>query len=83
MFLPVSRQRIVIYPRVGADAAVERGIVAGDGEGVDERLCEAGRLLEVVVDVLGGLELQPCGRKGEGTGSGMIRVLSGIMKGYP
>ena len=73
----------VTNPWIGADAAVEGGVVAGYGEGVDQGLCEAGGLLEVVVDVLRGPELQTCGRKGRGTGLYMIRALSCIMKGFP
>lgn len=71
------------YPRIGPDAAVERGVVAGDGKSVDQRLRELGRLLEVVVFKFVRFDLQACGGKGTGTGLCMILVLSGIMWGVP
>lgn len=74
---------LATYAWICADAAVEGGVVAGDGERVDQRLGEPRGLLEVVVDELGGLQLQTCGRKGKGTGLYMIRALSCIMKGFP
>jgi hypothetical protein len=72
------------YPWVGADAAVEGGVVASDGEGVDEGLGELGRLFEVVVDVLGVLQLHACrGRKGGRMGLYMIQALGCIMGEFP
>lgn len=71
------------YPWIGTDAAVKGGVVASNGKGVDQRLCELWRLLEVMVFEIMCFHLQACGGKGKGMGLFMILVLSGIMWGIP
>lgn len=72
----------ITHPWVGTDTAVEGGVVASNGTGVDEWLCELWCLLEVMVIILWDFHLHACWGKGKGMGFCMILTLSGIMWGF-